>query len=778
MVFLAIAVPVPLRKTFHYTHSEPVAIGARVLVSFANRQLVGIVVECQSDSAALSSVKAAASEEINLAKLKAITTVLDSQGILSEQWLALLTWTSTYYQHPIGEVLQTALPSALRKSVSSSPKPQLVIQLNDTLQALNIRGSDLTQTVDLIALKRAPKQYALACYVAAQTQVLDTQAAENNAEQTQQDKQNKNVTGINKAQLRQQFGSPALNALLKKEILVEISHVPPAGSWFTQTGAAHFQAIAGLSANIEQSIAITGINSQLDQFGCFLLEGITGSGKTEVYLQVINQVLQRGQQVLILVPEIGLTPQTVSRFEARFGIDVGVLHSGLSDNERLAVWQQARLNQIGLVIGTRSAIFTPLPELGMIIIDEEHDDSFKQQDGLRYHARDVAIMLAQRHKIPIILGTATPVLETLQRALTGKFQHFVLAKRAGDAAVAPVNLIDICQQPLTYGLAPPTIEVMQSHLAQGNQVLLFINRRGFAPAVVCQQCGHVEDCRACDKPMTYHKAQSRLLCHQCLAQAPAPHRCTACGATELMTQGVGTEQLEQGLAELFPQYSTIRIDSDSMRGKQTLANTIEQINQREHQILLGTQILAKGHHFAHVTCVVIMDVDGALFSADFRAPEKLSQLITQISGRAGRADKPGETFLQTTQPGHPLLQDLVNNGYGHFARFALHEREQAHLPPYSFQVVFRAEDENPQRAIQLLQYAKQLLSNMSNISTVGPVPCLIEKKQARYRYMLIIQSPYRDLRQKVLATIMDEYNDYANKLRVRWSIDVDNIDFN
>jgi primosomal protein N' (replication factor Y) len=768
MVFLAIAVPVPLRKTFHYTHTEPVAIGARVLVSFANRELVGIVVECQTDSAAL-----AAAEQINLAKLKAITTVLDPKGIFSDQWLGLLKWTSSYYQHPIGEVLQTALPSALRKSTSSSPKPQLVIQLNDTLQALNVRGSDLTQTVDLIALKRAPKQHALACYVAAQTQSSRPSNTSNPSNLS-----NPSVIGINKAQLRQQFGSPALNALLKKEILVEVSHLPAAGSWFTQTGAAHFQAIAGLSANVEQSIAITGINSQLDQFGCFLLEGITGSGKTEVYLQVINQVLQRGQQVLILVPEIGLTPQTVSRFEARFGIDVGVLHSGLSDNERLAVWQQARLNQIGLVIGTRSAIFTPLPELGMIIIDEEHDDSFKQQDGLRYHARDVAIMLAQRQKIPIILGTATPVLETLQRALTGKFQHFVLAKRAGDAAVAPVNLIDICQQPLTYGLAPPTIEVMQAHLAQGNQVLLFINRRGFAPAVVCQQCGHVEDCRACDKPMTYHKAQARLVCHQCLAQAPAPHRCSACGATDLMTQGVGTEQLEQGLVELFPQYSTIRIDSDSMRGKQTLANTIEQINQREHQILLGTQILAKGHHFAHVTCVVIMDVDGALFSADFRAPEKLSQLITQISGRAGRADKPGETFLQTTQPGHPLLQDLVNNGYGHFARFALHEREQALLPPYSFQAVFRAEDENPQRAMQVLQYAKQLLSNMSNISTVGPVPCLIEKKQARYRYMLIIQSPYRDLRQKVLATIVDDCNNYANKLRVRWSIDVDNIDFN
>ena len=761
MVFLAIAVPVPLRKTFHYTHIEPVAIGARVLVSFANRELVGIVVECQSRSTDLS-----AADSLNVTKLKAIKQVLDTQGILSEQWLSLLTWTANYYQHPIGEVLQTALPSAIRKPISSAPKPQSIIRLHDTLQALNVRGNDMSQTVDLIALKRAPKQHALACYVAGQTQRTDN------------DSPSAHKHGVNKAVLRQQFGSPALNALLKKEILIELSVVPESGCWFTQTGPEHFQSIGGLAANVEQSIAITGIHSQLNQFGCFLLEGITGSGKTEVYLQVINQVLQRGEQVLILVPEIGLTPQTVSRFAARFGINVGVLHSGLSDNERLAVWQQARLNQIGLVIGTRSAIFTPLPNLGMIIIDEEHDDSFKQQDGLRYHARDVAIMLAQRQKIPIILGTATPVLETLQRAITGKYQHFILAKRAGDAAVAPVNLIDICQQPLTYGLAPPTIAVMQAHLAQGNQVLLFINRRGFAPAVVCQQCGHVEDCRACDKPMTYHKTQSRLVCHQCLAQAPAPHRCSACGSAELMTQGVGTEQLEQGLAELFPQYSTIRIDSDSMRGKQTLANTIEKINQREHQILLGTQILAKGHHFAHVTCVVIMDVDGALFSADFRAPEKLSQLITQISGRAGRADKPGETFLQTTQPGHPLLQDLVNNGYGHFARFALHEREQAKLPPYSFQAVFRAEDENPQRALQVLQYAKQLLINMSNISTIGPVPCLIEKKQTRYRYMLILQSPYRDLRQKVLATIIDDCNDYASKLRVRWSIDVDNIDFN
>lgn len=754
MVILAIAVPVPLRKTFYYTHTKPLALGVRVEVVFASRALVGVVVDCMDLLADI-----ALEQHGDPSKFKPIGTVLDDVPIFSQSWLSLLHWLANYYQHPIGEVIQTALPNALRKAQSSQPIPISTIALVPSLAALNIQGNDITQTVPFINLKRAQRQFALACYVAAKTQ-------------------DENVDGVVKDEIKQHFSTSLINNLIKKEVLIESHQYLRPGCWHDQKGVEHFANISGLPANVEQSIAITGICAQLNQFGCFLIEGITGSGKTEVYLQVINKVLQQRQQVLILVPEIGLTPQTVSRFESRFGIQVGVLHSGLTDKERLTVWHQARLNHIGIVIGTRSAIFTPLPELGMIIIDEEHDDSFKQQDGLRYHARDLAIMLAQKQGIPIVLGTATPVLETLHRAMTGKFQHFKLEQRAGNAAVAPVHLIDICQQPLQFGLAPATLDVMQTHLSQGNQVLLFINRRGFAPAMVCSSCGHVEDCVACDKPMTYHKAQSRMVCHQCLAHVIAPHQCGACGATDLITQGIGTEQLEQGLGELFPQFSTIRIDSDSMRGKHTLSNTIEAINQRQHQILLGTQILAKGHHFSHVTCVVIMDVDGALFSADFRAPEKLAQLITQISGRAGRADKPGETFLQTTQPGHPLLQDLVNNGYGHFARFALHEREQATLPPFTYQVVLRAEDEIPQRAIQLLEFARHLLTNMKNISTLGPMPCLIEKKQTRHRYMLIIQSPYRDLRQKVLDAIIDDYAHYANKSRIRWSIDVDNIDFN
>lgn len=757
MAFLAVAVPVPLRKTFHYTHTGTVELGKRVAVRFANRDLTGVVVnawETIPDNMA-----------INPDKCKPIESVLDETAIFNPSWLALLQWVANYYQHPIGEVMHAALPGALRKRISSLPKAQLGISLSPELQAINQPGHDISQTVPFITLQRAPKQHALACYVAAKTQPNTPLAIDESA-------------GINKAYLREVFSTPLITALIKKSVLVEREYIAPYGDWYAQKAPAYFTHTQALKPNIEQSVAISGITAQLDQFGCFLIEGITGSGKTEVYLQIINQVLQRQQQVLILVPEIGLTPQTVGRFEARFGIEVGVLHSGLSDNERLNVWQKARLNQIGLVIGTRSAIFTPLPELGMIIIDEEHDDSFKQQDGLRYHARDVAIMLAQRKQIPVILGTATPVLETLHRAMSGKYQHYTLQKRAGNAATAPVHIIDVCNQPLQFGLAHTTIAMLQTHLAQGNQVLIFINRRGFAPAVLCQQCGQVEECQACAKPMTYHKTQSRMVCHHCLAFNLPPSRCQSCGAGDLITQGMGTQQLEDGLAQLFPQYSTVRIDSDSMRGKDTLSDTIEAINQRQHQILLGTQILAKGHHFAHVTCVVIMDVDGALFSADFRAPEKLAQLITQISGRAGRADKPGETFLQTTQPGHPLLQDLVNNGYGHFARYALQERQHATLPPYSFQTVIRAEDEDPQLTLRYLQYVAQLLINMPNLSVVGPLPCLIEKKQNRYRFMLIIQSPYRDLRQKAVTAIVDDCTAYANKLRIRWSIDVDNIDFN
>ncbi|MET1219307.1 MAG: primosomal protein N' [Glaciecola sp.] len=743
MHYLEVAVPVPLRKTFHYTHSEPVAAGCRVEVRFANRTLVGMVVGQASQTDIDPHLTS---------KIQAIQQVLDDQPVMTPIWLSWLGWLTQYYHHPIGEVAHAMLPAGLRKANNSrfSKPPSIVLR-----EDLRVCSAEQFAThVDVMSLrKRAKKQH---------TALTEVFAAQQQAK----------VLSIGTA--NKTLGSAAVKGLLEKGLLQQVTTDIAPLCWHRQYLA---QTPCHLTPNVEQALAISSLSVQLDTHFVALLEGITGSGKTEVYLQVIAEVLAAGKQVLILVPEIGLTPQTVARFAQRFGIEVGVLHSGLNDNERLLVWHQARHHEIGLVIGTRSAIFTPFANLGLIIIDEEHDDSFKQQDGLRYHARDVAIVLAQRLTIPIILGTATPSLETLYNAKQGKFQHFQLQQRAGGAVKAEQVLINTCQQNMQYGMSDEAIGILKTHLEQGNQVLVFMNRRGYAPAVVCQTCGEVHLCQACDKAYTYHQYNHSVLCHQCLDKQPMPNACKTCGGQDLLTAGSGTEQLKHGLQALFPQYQTVRIDSDSMRGKQKLAQTLDAINAREYHILVGTQILAKGHHFAHVTCVLILDVDSALYSGDFRAPEKLAQLVTQIGGRAGRASKPGSMYLQTAQPGHPLLQDLVNNGYQHFAEFALHERRAVGLPPYAFQAVLRAEDPDVRKCLALLQYGSGLVSHMQYLQVLGPLPCTVEKRQNRYRYCLVLQATKRTFLQKVLTAFIPEIETRANQLRIRWSIDVDNIDF-
>jgi primosomal protein N' (replication factor Y) len=743
MHFIEVAVPVPLRRTFHYTSEQPIAAGCRVLVKFANRELVGLV--CKQ-------VSEADIEPTILPKLAAVKEIIDSDPVFNEHWLTLLGWLAQYYQAPLGEVMHTALPAVLRKGATSQyAKPdELVLH-----QSIADRPfTDAATHVAVMGLqKKAKKQYA----------------ALEKLHKVLSSGQHLTLSAANKL-----TSTASVKALLEKELLQKQPGVIHQGAWLNSFLANKTE---HLPPNVEQSIAITGINSQLNEFFCALIEGVTGSGKTEVYLQVIEKVLAQGQQVLILVPEIGLTPQTVARFAKRFGIEVGVLHSGLNDNERMQVWQKARHNELGLVIGTRSAIFTPFAHLGIIIIDEEHDDSFKQQDGLRYHARDLAIMLGKKLSIPVLLGTATPSLESLYNAKQERYQHYLLPNRAGVAAMAQQALINITQQHVEYGLTTEALTLMKEHLQQGNQVLVFMNRRGFAPAVVCQSCGDVHTCQACDKAYTYHQFNRSVQCHQCLHTQPMPRQCSACGGRDILTEGIGTEQLTAGLTQLFPDYSTVRIDSDSMRGKETLAKTLDAINNLEHQILVGTQILAKGHHFAHVTCVIILDVDGALFSADFRAPEKLAQLVTQISGRAGRAEKPGVTYLQTAQPGHPLLQDLINNGYQHFAEFALHERKALQQPPYSFQALLRAEDQDIRKIMTFLQTMLGFVGHMQHLNVAGPLPCLIEKRQSRYRYCIVLQSTSRSYLQQVLGMLMPECEAKANELRIRWSIDVDNIDF-
>ncbi|GAB2686903.1 primosomal protein N' [Aliiglaciecola sp. 3_MG-2023] len=723
MPIYQVALPLPKRQLFDYLCEQSGLLpGCRVRVPFGPRELIGIVISTTDDSPFLD-------------KLKPISQVLDQQPVIDKSLLSLSNWLASYYHHPIGEVMHTVLPVALRKGESDKPKP---------IQVLSLIVANQDEIPE--QLNRAKKQREL------YTELLEHPIA---------------VSSI-----RQTYTDGVIKGLVEKNI-AKLDSVDP------QSETAEFILPATISKpqpNVEQALAITAISQSLSRYTCFLLEGITGSGKTEVYLQSIEEVLKKQRQVLILVPEIGLTPQTVKRFEKRFEIEVGILHSNLTDNERLVVWQKSRSGKLGIIIGTRSSIFTPMARPGMLIVDEEHDASYKQQDGLKYSARDLAVIRAKEHQIPLILGSATPSLESLNNALSGRYQLLQLHQRAGNALPAKQNVLDITNQPLTAGLAAGMLTRIEQHLKAGNQVMLFVNRRGFAPALLCHQCGHVEECRRCNKPYTVHKALYKMQCHHCGAAKSLPKQCKECGHQELITQGVGTEQLTMYLQQQFPQYSSVRIDSDSVRGKAKLDNLLTEINRGAHQILIGTQILSKGHHFPNVTLVVILDADGALFSADFRASEHLAQLITQLSGRAGRAEKPGEMWLQTHQPGHPLLQDLIHNGYGHFARFALSERKLANLPPFSFHGLFRTESLKAQDGFEFLSQVSQMMQH-PQVRLVGPIPAIMEKRQGKYRMQLLMQSQSRAVLNQIIGHFAAEIEALPAARKVRWSIDIDPQDF-
>ncbi len=722
-VYLDVAVPVPLRQTFTYTHCEALRPGVRVSVPFGKRHLVGIVVGQHS-------------EVEQTTRLKAVDKVLDTEAVLDDVSMSLGRWLWQYYHHAPGEVLHTALPVKLRKGESAERTRQSWYRVSAT-------GAQ----TDAQELARAPRQQA--CLTQLQAAPLPA------------------------GELKQTYSPVILKALEERGVIeaFEQSYQPSPRAWLEKLKLSDKP-----RPDAQQAVAIAAINQRAGEFAPFLLEGVTGSGKTEVYLQAIETTLNAGRQVLILVPEIGLTPQTVSRFEQRFGIEVAVLHSQITDTARLTIWQRARAGELGIIIGTRSAIFTPLKFPGMLIVDEEHDESFKQQDGLRYHARDLAVMRARKENIPLVLGSATPSLETLNNALNLRYQHLHLTQRAAGAAATMQHILDVRDQPIRFGLAEGTQALMRQHLSQGNQVLVFVNRRGYAPALLCHHCGHTETCQRCERPYTVHRTHQRLQCHHCASTRPLPARCQSCGASELVTAGVGTEQLEQGLSQLFPDAAQVRIDSDSVRGKDKLQTMLNKINHQEYQLLIGTQILSKGHHFPHVTLVVVLDCDGALFSADFRAPEKLAQLVTQLAGRAGRASKPGEMWLQSHNPGHPLLQDLVNNGYAHFARHALLERKMAQLPPFSAQVVIRAEAIEGDLAWRFLNQAQAIL-HIEGLQLIGPMPGLIEKRQGRFRFMLVLQSPRRQHLHQQLRLALPHISALPDAARVRWSCDIDPTDF-
>ncbi|HAS22167.1 MAG TPA: primosomal protein N', partial [Idiomarina loihiensis] len=532
----------------------------------------------------------------------------------------------------------------------------------------------------------------------------------------------------------------------------------------------------GHALNTEQAVAVSTINQQ-QKHSTLLLEGVTGSGKTEVYLQAMEPVLERGEQVLVLVPEIGLTPQTLQRFKERFDAPVVMLHSGMSDRERLNTWLDAKHGHAAIIIGTRSAVFTPCQKLGLIVVDEEHDLSYKQQDGFRYHARDIAIKRAALLDIPLVLGSATASLETLNNAVSKRFHWLKLGQRAGGAQMVKHELIDLKQQPIKAGVSKALQEQIQVEIERGNQVLLFLNRRGFAPALMCHECGWLAQCHRCDAFYTVHKAHQQLQCHHCGSQQRIPKQCGSCGSTHLISHGVGTEQLEHSLKEMFPGRGVLRIDRDSTRRKGQLDDYLQKATNNEYPLLVGTQMLAKGHHFPHVTLVALLDVDGALYSADFRAAERLGQLYTQVAGRAGREHKAGKVVLQTHHPEHDLIQDLLNNGYSHFALTALAERQQSELPPFSYLALFRGEATDRDSVVQAMTQIQQLMPQVEGAFLLGPMPALMERKAGRYRYQLLLHCQSRKLRFQLIEHLLPQINALPLLKKVRWSLDIDPQDF-
>lgn len=728
-IILSVAVPIPLNRLFDYLPPdnfplEQLQAGMRVKVPFGKHTKIAILLALKSAS------------DIDTSKLKKAESVLDTPPLLTDKDLALLYWAQTYYHHPIGNVFLSAFPTALRKGKSSELKSPRYFQLTKA-----------DQEIDEKRLKNAPKQLALLKFLKTQPQAIHSQE----------------IASVFK------LWQPSLKALIEKKYVIETDKIITEMAVITRQPA--------LTANTEQQVAIDAITAQLNKFSVHLLDGVTGSGKTEVYLQVIQQVLTNGLQVLVLLPEITLTPQLESRFKQRFAAAIETYHSQHNETQRLTAWLNMQQGNSAILLGTRSALLTPLPRLGLIILDEEHDTSFKQQEGFRFSARDVAIVRAKMLNIPIILGSATPSLESLFNVQKKRYQLLKLPKRAGEATPPSLSLLDIRNQLLQEGLSPPLIRDMHKVLAKKEQVLLFLNRRGFAPTLICHSCGWVAQCSRCDANLVVHYRQQKLRCHHCSSEQALLRQCSACKSEELKPLGLGTERVENALHSLFPEQQVVRLDRDSTQRKGTLERHLEAINQGQVDIILGTQMLAKGHHFPNVTLVVLLDVDSGLFSIDFHAAERLAQLIIQVSGRAGRATKKGRVIMQTRQPDHPLLNTLIHQGYQAFSQAALAERKEAGLPPYSYQALLRANAHDPQLPLDFLLAVAELISQYTTETLVlGPVTAPMPKRAGQFRYQLLLQHTQRKQLHLLLNWLTPEIEKLKQARKIRWSLDVDPID--
>ncbi|MGR3806396.1 primosomal protein N' [Pasteurella testudinis] len=737
MRLIRVALAIPLPRYFDYLLDESaiVEIGSRVVVPFGRQKRIGIVIDFPQQS------------EVAAEQLKPIFTVLDAQSVFSSELYQLLHWAANYYQTGLGEVLFQALPVKLRQGEANQRAVSAVWKITLQGQTALVNGE----------LKRAKKQQ-LALEQLAQTGEVEQGSTE--------------------------FARAIYTALQEKGLIIAEEQPYQFIPWQTALSSENWLNPADkLRLNKQQALAVSAVNFS-DGFQTWLLDGVTGSGKTEVYLHLMEKVLAQGKQVLLLIPEIGLTPQLVRSVQNRFNLPIDVLHSNLSDSQRLLAWQRAQSGESAVVVGTRSALFTQFQQLGLIILDEEHDLSYKQQDSSwRHHARDLAVMRARNNGISIVLGSATPSLESLANVSSGKYCHLVLNQRAMNSNALTHRVLDLKKQRVDRGLSEQLLYLMRQHLEKGNQVLLFLNRRGFAPILLCHECGWIAECPSCERPYTYHKKQNSLTCHHCERKVKVPQQCPKCGSTHLITSGVGTEQLESVLAEKFPEYGIARIDRDTTARKGAMETQLKQIKNRQRRILIGTQMLAKGHHFPGVTLVAMVNIDGALFSEDFRSEERLAQLYVQVAGRAGRGDKSGEVVLQTHFPQHPLLQTLLQHGYAEFAKQALQQRQSMGLPPFAAQALFRAKSKNSQSAVEYLQQIAEFFQAYSQrqqiggLQILGPIEALQAKKAGQYQWHLLLQHTSRAVLQRCLNAFAQHKLQLQLAQNVRCILDIDPQDF-
>ena len=727
-----VAVPVPLAEAFDYLadpgHDVPMP-GCRVRVPFGSGERIGIVVE----HAATTTQPAA--------KLKTIRTALDSVPAIGSELLATLRWAAEYYHHPLGAVLAHALPGLLREGrpIDEAPEPTWALTELGRGQALD-------------RLSRSAPQQARALAALRERPLTGSELAEHD---------------VARAAL-ERLGEKGWIESGTPRATVE----PTAHRERGELGA--LPELTADQRSVLERVAAT--QAAAKTFRPFLLHGVTGSGKTEVYLRLIAAELAAGRQTLLLVPEIGLTPQLVRRLTERFGTELAVLHSRVTERERFEAWRRAYRGEAHLVVGTRSAVFAPLPSAGLIIVDEEHDASYKQQRGFHYSARDLAVVRAQRLGVPVVLGSATPSLETFNNALQGRYDKLDLPRRIGSAGVPKVRVIDLNRHASRQSLSTPLLAAIGQHLTAGNQVLLFLNRRGFAPVLFCPGCKTAEHCARCDARMTVHAKSNAIRCHHCGAQRVLDWHCGTC-RSERIAVGAGTQRVDEELATLFPDARIARLDRDSTSRKGSLDALLRDVESGHVQILVGTQMLTKGHDFPRVTLVGVLNADQGLFGTDPRSHERLAQTILQVAGRAGRADRPGEVVVQTHHPEHSLLERVLAGDYAAFATLALAERREARWPPFTHVAAWRAEAPRREAAFALLEDVRRAVAATAGpVAILGPAPLPMERKDGRYRAQLLFRSAQRAALHKLVDRALLVVRGTPAARRTRWSVDIDPLE--